>query len=286
MRIAVAIASRGRPDVLGAVLESLKAQTRPADETWVSVTSPADLPDDVHDTPSRRVVMARPGLTIQRNAIIDGVSSDVDLLVFLDDDAELHPCYLEQAEAFASGHPEVVLFTGKVLLDGAVTGEIDRDTARRALSTATLGSSVTARASAYGCNMVVRRDVADELRFDERLPLYGWLEDRDFSVRAARRGEVVRYDGCLLAHLGYSGGRQTGLRYGVQQTVHPEYLRRKGVLPLSKTVYFIFRALLANLGPVGGRRIDRPGRQRGNLLGLKEIARGDAYPHAVLGLPG
>jgi GT2 family glycosyltransferase len=272
--------------MLRGAVDGLAAQNRPADETWVAVTSQADLPDGLdQETSVRVVVVTEPGITIQRNAILDRVSLGVDLVVFLDDDVELHPDYLAQAEAFAEGHPEVVLFTGEVVVDGAATGEIDREAARRALERTKAGSAVTTVEPAYGCNMVVRREIADELRFDERLRLYGWLEDRDFSVRAARRGDVVRYTGCQVAHLGYSGARENGLRLGFQQTVHPEYLRRKGVLPLRTTLLFIGRALLANMVRRSSGRVDRAGRLRGNLLGLREIFWGDADPRAIHRLP-
>ena len=40
--------------------------------------------------------------------------------------------------------------------------------------------------SAYGCNMVVRYSTARKVRFDETLPLYAWLEDRDYSHRVTK----------------------------------------------------------------------------------------------------
>ena len=43
-KLAVAIASLGRPESLGQVCEALQKQTRPADRLLLSVTSDDDLP--------------------------------------------------------------------------------------------------------------------------------------------------------------------------------------------------------------------------------------------------
>lgn len=286
MRIAVAIPSRGRPTVLADALRSLREQQRPADEVWLAVTAPEDLPADVHDDPTVRVVISPVGSALQRNAIIDRLSADVDLVVFLDDDAELHPDYLARAAAFARARPDVALFTGQVVVDGAATGEIDRPTARAALATATDSELVTDGVPGYGCNMVARGDVAREVRFDDRLPLYAWLEDRDFSVRASRLGKVVRYSGCRAAHLGFSGGRCSGVRLGYQQVVHPWYLHDKGVLTRREASWFIARAVAGNVLHAGSGRIDRPGRLRGNLHGLRDAVQAGADPARVFQLAG
>jgi len=136
--------------------------------------------------------------------------------------------------------------------------------------------------------MVVRADTARDLRFDDRLPLYGWLEDRDFSTRAARIGRVVDYAGCEFIHLGVPSGRQSGVRLGFQQVVHPVYLRRRRVLGLGQTIYLIGRPLLANLvGAVVGSRsnVDRRGRLRGNVTGVRSLVSGGPRPEEVMHLP-
>lgn len=284
MHIAVAIASKGRAGVLGDAVEALSAQRRAPDAVWLSVTAPEDLPDTPLDDRTR-VLTGRPGLTTQRNAVIHALGPEVDVLVFLDDDAELHPDYLARAEEFLAARPDVVLFSGDVVADGAATGQLDRETARGLLAAHEPGEDVVPGVPAYGCNMVVRAGVARQVRFDEVLPLYGWLEDRDFSVRTSRLGTVVRYDGCALVHLGVSGGRENGARLGYQQVVHPAYLHRKGVLRTGETAVFLGRALLANVLRRSSGRVDRPGRLRGNVLGLRSVLRGAPDPQGVLQLP-
>jgi GT2 family glycosyltransferase len=284
VHVAVAIASKGRPGVLADVLDSLSTQLRFPDSVWVSVTGRGDVPADL-DEQAVHLLIGPPGLTTQRNAVIDAIGPDVDVVVFLDDDAELHPDYLARAEAFLTARPDVVLFSGLVVADGAATGQLDRGTARALLQEHAPTDDVVPDIPAYGCNMVVRAVAARAVRFDEVLPLYGWLEDRDFSVRTARTGTVVRYDGCALVHLGVSGGRENGARLGYQQVVHPAYLRRKGVLRTGETVVFLARALRANVLRRSSGRVDRPGRLRGNLVGLRSVVRGRPDPQGVLQLP-
>ena len=46
----------------------------------------------------------------------------------------------------------------------------------------------------YGCNMAFRAQSIEHLTFDERLVLYGWLEDRDFAFRAGAAGRMIQTD--------------------------------------------------------------------------------------------
>ena len=287
VHLAVAVASKGRPEVLGGSLASLGRQTRPPDSIWVCVPSPADLPADLGPL-DITVVTSPAGLTRQRNALIDAVGPEVDVIVFLDDDAELHPDFLVRAEDLTRRHPEVVLFSGLVVADGVRSRPIERTAAAALLAGREPGDGVEDAGHVYGCCMAVRADTARTVRFDEALPLYGWLEDRDFSTRAARVGRVVNYAGCELVHLGVPSGRQSGVRLGFQQVVHPAYLRRRRVLSLAQTLYLTLRPVLANVvGAAGPRRgsIDRRGRLRGNRIGMRSLLRGGPRPDQVLDLP-
>ncbi|WP_283180095.1 hypothetical protein [Gemmobacter sp. 24YEA27] len=50
----------------------------------------------------------------------------------------------------------------------------------------------------YGCNMAIRMApvAAHGLRFDTRLPLYGWLEDVDFSRQLRPHGAIRWSNAC------------------------------------------------------------------------------------------
>jgi GT2 family glycosyltransferase len=281
VRHAVVIASTRRPQLLGETLASLLAQTRPADVVLVSVAERSDAP--VPLPVGVQLVLAPRGLTRQRNAALDALDPDVELVTFFDDDAEPAHDYLEKARAFAERHPDVVLFDGRVVADGSVSGEISRDDARLLLADHVPTEAARRQPEAYGCNMTVRRMVAALVRFDERLPLYGWLEDRDFAIRCARLGPVLRYEGCAIVHLGTSSGRLAGSRMGWSQVVNPYYLWDKGVLSSRQLGQFWLRAIGGNAhglmrhDPV----LDRRGRLTGNLRGFGAVLRRQG-PEGVL----
>ena len=109
------------------------------------------------------------------------------------------------------------------------------------------------------------------MRFDERLPKYGWLEDLEFSRKVAAIGAVLQTDEALLVHLGASSGRTAGRQLGYSQVINPAYLRQKGLLELNRCAYLIGRCVLGNLrGFVArDRRVDRAGRLAGNWLGFR-----------------
>lgn len=281
MKHAVVIASTRRPAILAATLQAIADQTTPADEIVLSLAERADAPEDLPD--GVRVVIGPRGLTRQRNAGLDALSPEIELVTFFDDDAEPAVDYLEKARRFAEQRPEVVLFDGEVVVDGAVTGEVSRERAREILAAHVTTETVTGQPEAYGCNMTVRATVAHAVRFDERLPLYGWLEDRDFAVRCGRHGAVVLYGGCAIVHLGTSSGRISGHRLGFSQIVNPHYLWRKDVLTPSQLLHFWFLALAGNGHGLLRRDpvIDRGGRLRGNLRGFAAVVRG-LGPEAVL----
>jgi Glycosyl transferase family 2 len=281
VRHAVIIASTRRPHVLEATLRTIAAQSVQADDIIVSLAERGDAPE--HLPPGVRVVLGPRGLTRQRNAALDALADDVDLVTFFDDDAEPGLDYLEQAQRFADKHNEVVLFDGLVVADGAVAGQIDRERARLLLAGHERSDDVRSEPATYGCNMTVRAEVARQVLFDERLPLYGWLEDRDFAVRCGRLGGVAQYEGCVAVHLGTSSGRVSGSRMGFSQVVNPHYLRRKGVLRGPQLLTFWLVALLGNTQGLLRRdpTIDRVGRLRGNLIGFAAVVRGIG-PEGVL----
>ncbi len=211
-------------------------------------------------------------------------------MAFFDDDALLRSDYLANALAFLERHPEVVALTGRVLLDGATTGEIPAAQAIDALS-ASAREALSGRwrrtRELYGCNFVVRAPVADRERFDDRLPLYSWLEDHDFARRCMRRGQLAKVDDCVIVHRGAaSGGRQAHRRLGYSQLMNPIYFFRKGSFPLWLAAWEIFRPVAKNLlyAVAGTSRSWRRERLHGNLLAATDAVRGRFTPERILHL--
>jgi hypothetical protein len=129
--------------------------------------------------------------------------------------------------------------------------------------------------------MAFRRSAIQNVFFDERLVLYGWLEDRDFGGAIRKRGGTSIRLGCAGGvHLGVKKGRVQGRKLGYSQVVNPIYLHKKGTMTLSSVVDHVGRNLSSNfvrsLAPEP--YVDRLGRLSGNLIGIKEIVLGMAKP--------
>jgi hypothetical protein len=136
--------------------------------------------------------------------------------------------------------------------------------------------------------MAFRLASIGDLRFDERLVLYGWLEDRDFAAALARQGggRLVKSADAIGVHMGVKGGRMAGERFGYSQIVNPLYMLRKGTMTLSQVADHLFRNMSSNLGRSLRPEpfIDRRGRLRGNLLGIADILRGRLQPERAAAL--
>lgn len=238
-----------------------------------------------------RVVLAERGLCRQRNRIL-AEAARTDILLFLDDDFLMAPDYIGEAEAILANDRDVVMCTGLVEADGITGPGIALAEGLRLIDRAG-GADRPARAAAsvynaYGCNMAVRMAAvrASGARFDENLPLYGWLEDVDFSRQMARHGRIVRAGRLRGVHLGTKMGRTSGVRFGYSQIANPVYLVRKRTMSVRHAGVQMGRNLLANAVKVAAPEpwVDRRGRFRGNLRALRDLLAGRLAPQNVLAL--
>jgi len=241
--------------------------------------------------PRVRTVQSEIGLSRQRNTAIGALAPDIGLVTFLDDDVELHPDYLDHVARLFAAAPDIVLADGRVLADGAASGSIERARARAIIAEAIVPAEPIVAPSAperiYGCNMSVRRAALDRVRFDERLPLYGYMEDRDFAFQCARLGSLARCMSAAMVHLGAGSGRVSGRRFGFSQVMNPLYLWRKGNYRSRRDVARqVLRPIAVNaaLALAPGQRIDRRGRLLGNCRALAAALRGRIAPEDMLSL--
>ena len=288
-RIAVVIPSLGRPAIVGETVRRFLKQTRPPEKIFVCITTPEDSPS-FEGEPLVEVIMSPKGLTTQRNMGLDQVNGDADIIGFFDDDFVPAPNYVEQLEAFLQINPDVAGLTGKVLRDGVKGLGLsfeEADEAIRSYATPPVDKcEIKPQQSLYGCNMIFRREAIAGLRFDETLPLYGWLEDVDFSRQAKSWGPLVRSNALAGVHLGSKGGRISGLRFGYSQIVNPIYLHRKGTMSLGHAADNMGRNFVSNHARVlyPEPHIDRWGRVKGNWLAIFDVVRGRINPMRVLSL--
>jgi glycosyltransferase involved in cell wall biosynthesis len=280
--VCVGIATRGRPDQAKQIVERLRKQTlRPAAIVVVCV-EPADI-DGLQPASDLEIAFAAPGLTKQRNAVLDRVPAASDYVVYFDDDFLPDHRWLEVVVSQFESDPSVVCVTGNVVADGILGPGLTYEDAQAALARADrrdLDWRVDGY-SPYGCNMAFRAAALTKLRFDERLVLYGWLEDRDLGARvAADGGRLVKLGAALGVHLGVKRGRVSGRRLGYSQIVNPFYLRAKGSMSWRGAVNQALRNISANLAksPWPEPYIDRRGRLLGNALGLVDLLTGVCAP--------
>ncbi|MFW7414195.1 glycosyltransferase family 2 protein [Demequina sp. SO4-18] len=286
---AVVLASAGRPALLAAAMRDVDAQTHQPAQRILSVPDAASLPGD---TSGWTAVIGTRGLAAQRNAGLDAVERDIDVVLFFDDDAVVRADYVARALDVFENAPAVVGLTGRVLLDGAAhsAGEVSVQDANAALAAsweAPLTGATSPRRTLYGCNFAVSRSLAQELRFDDRLPLYSWLEDHDFARRLQRHGTLVRADDCVIVHRGAtSGGRTNHVRLGYSQFMNPVYLARAGSFPVWLSAWEIFRPVARNLAlAAGGAQAPwRRERVRGNALAFRDAVRGRITPERIVEL--
>lgn len=284
-RIAIGIASTGRPGILAQTLPLLDEQTETAERVLLAIASPSDMPAELPDLACPVEELPGPkGLTRQRNRILDA-AGDVDAVVFLDDDYLMAPDFLARVRELLSARPDMAVATGRVIADGIG----DRGLAlHEGLALITGDRPPTSLAppaptyNAYGCNMVVATSPLRRvpLRFDEALPLYGWLEDVDFSRRMSAHGAVLYAPALRGVHLGTKTGRSPGRRLGYSQIANPLYLARQGTMARGRAWRQIARNVAANLArlPRPEPWIDRVGRLSGNALAALDLARGRLTP--------
>ncbi|MDB4973076.1 MAG: glycosyl transferase 2 family protein [Myxococcaceae bacterium] len=295
MKLYVVIASKGRPSILPPLLTMLVAQTVLPEAIFVVGTAESDVAT-ARDHASALVhasICERAGLCAQRNRGIElvqqqhGADAAPYAVVFLDDDFRPRNDWLEACRRAMTTEPDIVGVTGWVLADGVRGEGLTESEAAAYLEGQRApekhfasGKDAREAECLYGCNMAFRDVVTSRFRFDDNLPLYGWQEDRDYSVRASALGRIMYIPGCAGVHLGVKSGRISGRRFGYSQIANAWYLSRKGTMPVRTSLLFVSRHLVSNVvrSFVPNHQIDYPGRLRGNATALLDMVRGRSHP--------
>jgi GT2 family glycosyltransferase len=292
LNIAVGIATAGRREILAATILQLAKQTRLPDSLYICPASPDDLDISCLNAfqAPHKVIDGPRGLPHQRNAIMRSAKA-ADLIIFFDDDFLANPSYVAETERLFTGQPEIVVATGRVLADGATgpglsVGEGLTILAQHSQPVGDADWEPTY--GAYGCNMAIRLSTAIKhgIEFDEKLPLYGWWEDIDFSRRLSPFGRICRSNRLLGVHLGSKSGRSPGKRLGYSQVANLLYLLSKG--SISRRV--AFKRIAMNVAANFGRSfypepwIDRRGRLMGNAIAFMHLFKGKLSPDYVIKL--
>lgn len=278
LKVAVAVASLGRPGNLRALLECLAAQTQRPDQVILSMEQPGDCPDLSGLPFEVETIFGPRGMTVQRNRALDRLARDVDVVVFYDDDFVPSRLSLQGMARAFSAFDDVNAMTGVVLQDGIKGPGIPPAEAAQIVRDWDAGRTLKApeiledRIGCYGCNMAFRVAAIGPIRFDEKLRFYAWFEDLDFSARVP--GRCVQTDAFSGVHCGEKSGREkNGRRLGYAQIVNPVYLWRKGSLPFGFILLNIVRNFANNHLRLLRQEpwVDRRGRAIGNWAGLLHV---------------
>jgi GT2 family glycosyltransferase len=292
LRTAVIIATKGRPQQVSNLIDTLALQTVLPDMIVVSACDRNDIPQSSVVAKNVKVIFGPPGSSAQRNRALSSVRGKSDIVVFFDDDFIPSRYWIEHIQMLFATESDIVGVTGQVLADGVTIGGLEwsdgqsivnkADSFKKQMATMNDYQMQDHRA-AYGCNMAFRATTIEHLTFDERLVLYGWLEDRDFAFWAGTEGRLIWTDAIWGVHLGTKSARGSGLRFGYSQVVNPWYLMKKGSMTPYVVLRHIFRGLAANtLGcffPTS--HVDRWGRLKGNIIGIKDILFGRWAPERI-----
>jgi GT2 family glycosyltransferase len=288
MKLVVIIPTVGRSEQVARLLNHLGNQRRLPDEVIISA------PDATHVEPFGtscfpvKLVFGPKGSSAQRNTALEDALGRCDVITFFDDDFVPADEYLKQITTAFAEHDDWAVVMGRVVKDGATNAGLTWHDAMMALyaseKEAAPQPQVIDHVGAYGCNMSIRSAMIGNVRFDERLVLYGWQEDVDFTSQLRSRGRVVGVSTIRGVHLGIKSGRVSGERFGYSQVVNPLYLIRKGTIPATFAMRLMGRNIAANLVRSFWPEsyVDRRGRLRGNLLALSHVLTGRIEPEYVL----
>jgi GT2 family glycosyltransferase len=286
MKTAVILCSVNRPQVLHDTVVSLGKQAVPPIAVILSLSGVSSALPQTLDIPSVLTVYGPLGLTKQRNAALRALPAAAEYVLFMDDDAELAPNYLASMEDLFDRRNDVVIASGVCAIDGLrIARPLGREEAVAAVEKYPTESKTESSEGAPGCNIFVRRGAVESERFDERLPLSGWLEDYDFSVRCRRHGAIVCNLGTCTAHLAMQrAARERGFLVGYSQIANSYYLWQKGTISSfgKLVIAFWLPALRINLRAVlrgailwnspHNMILDHPGRVSGNVRALLDAA--------------
>jgi len=194
------------------------------------------------------------GLTKQRNFGVSHVDSIMDIVAFLDDDTELDPLYFLEIEKTFESHKDAVGVSGYITnevqwepvnsknqgfsfftIDGWSRKEDMRNRFRKALGLmpdiqpSTIGPYAHERALGglppsgkiykvdylQGAMMCFKKEIFQYISFSHYFEGYGLYEDKDFSLRAGKIGNLYVSTRAKLSHHHDPFGRPNYVKYGI-----------------------------------------------------------------------
>jgi glycosyltransferase involved in cell wall biosynthesis len=284
---AIIIASKGRREILASTLRHLLRLVGDDTMIIVSATSSDDIAVSESNHPHFEFIFGPQGSCCQRNRALAhlGTRATDGVVFFLDDDILIAEDLVKNIAFAFKQNPSLRIAQGTIIYDGVIKGAISHETAAQILRDSKQEHTISKVRSVAGCALAMRGDLAPHYRFDEKLPLYGWLEDSDYGFRVSEGKGVIRLPTARCVHLGIrSGGRVSLHIFGYSQIANPLYLYRKGTLGgnwLTLVYYFLLRSVLSNiLGTILADK-QKQARLKGNWLALYDLFRGTLDPERI-----
>jgi glycosyltransferase involved in cell wall biosynthesis len=247
-RVLVAIPTRERPDSLSECLESLRRQTLSLSRVIVCDSSVGQESRQVcerfGDLGIEYVRSREAGLTLQRNLCLDRLREDDDAILFLDDDVVLREEYVDVLAEYLFSADAGGMHAG---VAGVTEGYcMSRPRSRKlriylrlfglrpaSASGCVLASGVNVPPPSegppvrvdwlFGCAMYPAA-IAQHLRFSSELPGGALYEDVDYSMIAARHGELVVVPAARLEHRQSPVLREDRSMLMMREVVHRHWL--------------------------------------------------------------
>jgi GT2 family glycosyltransferase len=287
MRLGLVIATYRRPDILKTTLTHLFSQPHIPDHIVISAVNSTDIPDLGPHSGKVQVLFGSAGLTAQRNKGLGYLIQCTDVIAFIDDDFIVGKNYFLSVKNIFAQNASIVGATGVVIADGAQSGGLAFEEGVRLVDefhSGEVAPTIWDVRGTYGCNMAFRTASIGPLRFDERLPLYGWQEDMDFSGALRHVGRITKTTLFWGVHLGTKNGKHSEVRLGYSQIINPAYIWNKGNMSFAYALRLSVKNLLANIvkSICPESYVDRRGRLRGNAIGVFYLLTGRLLPEHIL----
>lgn len=290
-KLAFVVATRDRPSELRRMLGSLAGQSCPPSQVVIVDASREPVERVARSFSALSVVYLRhlpPSATRQRNAGVDAVDHDVELIGFLDDDAVLEPEAMEAMLRFWEDAPEDVGGAAfnwvncparavSWLKSSRLASWLGLYSRKRGVVVPSGWQTLVGRVSETlfvqwlpsGAS-VWRRAVLDEFRFDEWFDGYSYLEDVDFSYSVGKRYQLAVVADAGFSHYPSRAGRLDAYRFGKLEVRNRLYLVRKHGLSVPRCYLGLIARMLLSVGRV--LTCHRPGesfkRVCGNVAGI------------------
>jgi len=247
--LSIVIPTINRPEDLRRLLQSIIAQKVCPNEVIVVDQSSDDRTRELCEEYSFRItelkyVRARKrSLTAARNTGVGEATSDY--VGFLDDDIILHEEYVSSILEAIEDKPSMNLMMGWIENQTVSTGPSNilrfllgfdyyskKSFIRKNFQATYLSKMPSNPVPIEHANgtMVVKRRIAIDLQFDEKLVMYALGEDRDFSYRVQRKfGGLYLIPKALLTHNESTTARITNKQKVFMQSAHSLYLLYKNL---------------------------------------------------------